>query len=97
MPKNAELINAVARLSKEFHTIETSLAANGQGPDGIVKSITLALDKLLFAVSNNLIVGREIREGLEKSCAVAVRVFEGSGIEDDLFDIRNLLENYAPN
>ena len=89
---NTQLIETVTKLAEEFHSIERNLAS----PDGIISSITITLDKIQFAVSNDLAVSSQIRDGLSKACAVAIRAFEGSGIDDDLLVLKDLLSDYQP-
>ena len=89
---NPQLIEAVTKLAEEFHRIEKK----AHNPDSVISSITITLDKLQFAVSNELEVSSQIRDGLNKACAVAVRTFEGSGIDEDLFALKVLLVDYRP-
>ncbi|WP_426491154.1 hypothetical protein [Hymenobacter sp. 102] len=91
-----DLIEAASKLVQEFHVIEANLAKSQQGSDGVIHSVTITLSKLLYAVSNNLVIDRSIKDGLDQCCVVAVRVFEGSGIDDDLFRIRDLASKYQP-
>ena len=85
------LVTELTKLVQKFQAIEKKLP----GPDGIIQSIRITLEKLLFAIINNQMIPPEVRRGLERSCAVAVRTFEGSSIEDDLFRVKDLLMHYV--
>jgi hypothetical protein len=91
-----DLIEAANKLVQEFHVIETNLAKSQQSPDGVIQSVSITLNKLLHVVSNDLVIDRSIKDGLDQCCVVAARVFEGSGIDDDLFRIKDLVSRYQP-
>ena len=96
MMDSQNLLALVTKLSEEFHRIELLMAENQQGPNRIIQSMTVTLDKLCLAISNGQRISLDIKDGLDRSCAAAVRVLEGSGVENDLFEIKELLRDYRP-
>lgn len=96
MTDKQKLIELATQLVQEFQAIEMHIAKTRQEPDGIIQSITSTLNKLLYAVSNNLVLNSDIKHGLDRCCAVAVKTFEGSGIDDELCTIKALADTYQP-
>ena len=88
MKKPEELIVLLEQISSEFHTILFNMEKANQPSDGIVKSISITLDKALYNSANNLPVTNDIKQGINNACIVAVKLFEGSGLDDDLERIR---------
>ena len=65
--------------------------------DGIIESISTTLDKVLYNVVNKLPITSDNNSGISNACVAACKLFEGSGIDDDLEKIKALLFSHGFN
>ncbi len=92
--KNTQLISLLEPLSAQFRDILFNMVEGGQAPDGIIKSISATLDKALHNAKNGLPMTQDIKTGMDNSCFAAMRLFEGSVLEDELNEVNDLIDIY---